>query len=514
MNGEGIPWAILLPVTGGAGVLVFQHFGWNSRLIRIWVVTTLAMSLTAFTLLSEPATGIAWTQSLVTILCVTGLIVTLSSTGPVSVSNRSAPIDPHLTKSSPDGSAHALMLFSLATFTVVCHAESLATLLAAHAAFLFVSSGGVPSVPVCGHNVRQSLVTGVDSYLLPLSLVFPVAGAGLLIALGGSDDLHSIQQTLRDNYQPVRQELTVGTASILGTVSFILILAGIAIPFAIFPFHSGRVESFADQPAWLASGNAIASRAHAFVVLWRISVTAMPGFGPQVQTPMLVLAAASAAAGACLACRSRSLRELAGNCWLVNGGLLLHCIATGAGQVSMVRDDPGWQLPNALETGLYLFICSSAALLTVMLIESSFELPDRRLEFDEDLSGLGRQRPLTGGILASGLLAFCGLPPLASFWGIVYLHAGAFVPQYEASDSAILVPNAAVLLTAGGLVIALLILTARIVRLLSLIFFEEPLRRHREAAGLPLIMAGGLAAALVFTGLLPARLMRAIHDSL
>jgi len=514
VSGDGIPWTILLPVTGGAGVLVFQHLNWSFRLIRVWVVAALMLSLTGLTLLSTPESDVAWTQSLVTIVCVAGVIVTLSSAGVEPDSDRLVRVDPHLRASGSDGGPHAVTLFSLATFAVVCQTGSLATLLAAHAAFLFVTSSCRPAVSASGNNSGRSLSTGLDSYLLPLSLMFPVAGAGLLIALGGTDNLDSIQQTLRDNYQPVRQELTVGTASILGTVSFVLFLTGLAVPFAVFPFHFGRSESFTGQPAWLVSGHAIVARAHAFVLLWRIAVTTMPGFGPQVQAPMLVLAAASAVVGAGLASRSRSLRDLAGNCWLVHGGLLLHCIATGAGQVSMVRDDPRWQLPIALETGIFLFTCSSAALLTVMLLESSLRLSDRRVEFDADLAGLGRRSPLIGGVLATGLLALCGLPPLATFWGMIYLHAGAFVPQYEASDSTILVPNAAVLVTAGGLAIALLILTARTVRLLSLVFFDEPVRRHRPAGGFPLIFAVILAVSLLVTGLLPGRLLRAIHDTL
>jgi len=514
VSGDGIPWTILLPVTGGAGVLAFRHLNWSVRLIRIWVVATLIMSLAALTLLSTPEPDVAWTQSLLAAVCITGVITTLSSAEGEPDLRQTGFIAPHGTESRPDGCPHALTLFSLATFAIICRTGNLATLLAAHAAFLFVTFRYVPNVLRSGHDSASDQPTGLDSYLLPLSLMFPVAGAGLLIALGGTDDLHSIQQTLSDNYQPSRQELNVGKESILGTASFVLFLAGMAIPLAVFPFQSGQFESLIRQPAWLVSGNAIVARAHAFVLLWRIAVTTMPGFGPQVQTPLLVLAAASAVAGACLASRSRSLRELTANCWLVHGGLLLHCIATGAGQVSMIRDDPRWQLPTALETGILLMICSSAALLTVRLIETDCGFPRDRVEFDEDLSGLGRQRPLTAGILATGLLAFCGLPPLATFWGTVYLYAGSFVPQYEASDSAILIPNAAVLVTAGGLAVSLLVLTARTGRLLSLVFFQEPLRQHRPGRTTELILAAILAVSLLSIGLLPGRVLSAIHDTL
>lgn len=503
--GEGIPWAIFLPITGGAGALAFQHAGWSLALIRGWVIAALCLSLAAFTLLAEPAADVAWTRAILLIVCLTGASSTLSLKIPPS---NSSVRDLH---GESCARVLALMVFSVAGLAVSCQTDSVAALLAAHAAVLFATS---TAVRVASGNERDRSFASPDSYLLVLSLVLVAGGAGFLIALGGSTELDAIRRTLQGSYQPVREELTVGTASILGTVSFVLILAGAAIPFGAFPFHFRQSEQFEEQPAWLVSWVAIVGRAQAFVLLWRVAVATMPGFGPQVQTPMLVLAAATAFVGACLASRSSSLRELAGNCWLVHGGLLLHCVATGAGQVSMVRDDPRWQLPPALETGLLVFACSSVALIVLLVIESSLELPDRRQEFDEDLAGLVRQRPSTGGALAAALAAFCAVPPLASFWGVLYLTAGSFVPQYVAADSDILVPNATVLVVAGILILSLLILASKIVRLLSLMMFDEPLRQHRPAGGVSLIVAGVLAAGLLFGGLLPGSLLRTIHSAM
>jgi len=349
---------------------------------------------------------------------------------------------------------------------------------------------------------------------LPLSLILVAAGAAFLFVPGGSDNLAEIASTFHNSYQPEREETRVGTASILGTVSIVLILIGAAIPFAAFPLQFHQSALFEEQPDWLVIWIAIAGRAQAFVLLWRIAVTTMPGFGPQVQTPLVVIAAVSALAGGLLACRSTSLRGLAGNCWLVHGGLLLHCIATGAGQVSVVREDPRWQLPPALETGLFLFVCSSVSLVVVLLIDGSLAPAGRKQEFDEDLAGLARQRPSTGGALATALLGFCAVPPLASFWGVLYLSTGSFVPQYEASDSDILIPNAAVLATTFVLLASLLILTARIVSLFSLMFFDEPLRRHEPKGSPTLLIAGVLAAALILAGLMPGPFLRAIHSTM
>lgn len=534
-----IPWAILLPLTGGISVLAFHAAGGSRRWIRLWSGTVIGLTLVAMTWLSTPGKDVAWTRVAVTIVCATALISTVASSQP-----HFPDADGSATRPAFDETNRilALILLSLAAVAMTCQSESVTTLVAAQAAF-FVSAltasrlaaqqtdfaDSIPS-PLLGDDVcradpgENSAATGVrplsanlrhpGAWLLPISLTLLLAGAAFLIAVGGSDRLAEIQRTLHNNYQPEREETRIGTGSILGTVAFVFLLAGAAIPFAAFPFHFHLSKQFEKQPNWVVLWIAVAGRAQAFVLLWRVAVTAMPGFGPQVQTPMLVITAASALAGALLACRTTSLRGIASGCWLLHGGILLHCVATGAGQVSVVRDDASWQLPPALETGLLTFVCSSLSLAVVLLVESSLTPAGRRQEFDEDLTGLARQRPSTGGALATALLSFCAIPPLASFWGMVYLSAGAFVPQYEASDSDILIPNAAVLLAAAVLIAALLILAARTVGLISLMLFDEPIRRHETRNSPALLIAGVLAAGLIFAGLLPGPLLRMIHSAL
>ena len=525
---------------GGAGALAFHAAGWSRTLVRLWSGVAIALSFTALVLLSVPSEDVAWTRVILAAVCTAGGISTVASfshrdgktldeddaPGPLAPSGGEGwgegaqPRDTVNSEKVEPGKGLALILLSLTAVAITCQTGSLTTLVAAQAAFYFTALNAVllrtPARLPSGHNLPVGENGHVDAarWLLPLSLIFVAAGAAFLVALGGSDNLAEIAQAFHNSYQPEREETRVGTASILGTVSIVLILTGAAIPFAAFPFQFHQSRIFEKQPNWLVLWVAIAGRAQAFVLLWRIAVATMPGFGPQVQTPLLVLAAASALVGGCLACRSTSLRGLASNCWLLHGGLLLHCIATGAGQVSIVRDDPRWQLPPALETGLLLFVCSSVSLVIVLLIESSFAPDGRRQEFDEDLAGLVRQRPSSGGALATALLAFCAVPPLASFWGVLYLSTGSFVPQYEASDSDILIPNAAVLATAAVLIVSLLILTARIVGVLSLMFFEEPLRRHEPKGSPSLLIAGVLAAVLILAGLLPGPFLRAIHSAM
>lgn len=482
-------------------MLAFHAVGWSRTLIRLWSGIAIVLSFAALIFLSVPTEDVAWTRVILAVACAAGGISTVASA-----------------RHPESHKGLAMILLSLAAVAITCQTESLTTLVAAHAAFCFSASSAVRIESRRADAAADSTAPRgpADSvrWLLPLSLILVAAGAAFLFVPGGSDSLAEIARTFHNSYQPDREETRVGTASILGTVSIVLILTGAAIPFAAFPLQFHQADLFEERPDWLVIWVAIAGRAQAFVLLWRVAVATMPGFGPQVQTPLLVIAAASALAGGLLACRSTSLRGLAGNCWLVHGGLLLHCIATGAGQVSVIRDDPSWQLPPALETGLYLFVCSSLSLVVVLLIDGNLAPAGRRQEFDEDLAGLARQRPSTGGALATALLGFCAVPPLASFWGVLYLSTGSFVPQYEASDSDILIPNAAVLATTVILIASLLILAARIVSLLSLMFFDEPLRRHEPKGSPLLLIAGVLAAALIFGGLLPGPFLRAIHSAM
>ena len=119
-----LPWAILLPVIGGAGALAFDAAGWNRSLIRLWSGVAIALSFASLILLSDPAADVAWTRVILAAACAAGGISTVASAS-----------HPESHKSL------SMILLSLAALAITCQTESLATLVAASCGILLLGIG-------------------------------------------------------------------------------------------------------------------------------------------------------------------------------------------------------------------------------------------------------------------------------------------------------------------------------------------------------------------------------------
>ena len=147
-----------------------------------------------------------------------------------------------------------------------------------------------------------------------------------------------------------------------------------------------------------------------------------------------------------------------------------------------------------------------------MLCECCTSPATRRVDFCEDLTGLGRQRPVIATALAVSLLTFCAVPPLPGFWVFGFLAAGVFVPGLTDRS---LVPNAAILLTLAIVGVSLLTAATRAIHMLSLVFLHEPLSRSRSSASsLDFIFAVAIALLLLWAGLIPRAILDQLHQLL
>ena len=176
-------------------------------------------------------------------------------------------------------------------------------------------------------------------------------------------------------------------------------------------------------------------------------------------------------------------------------------------------DEAAWQMLTARETVLLMFIVSGSALCGVLACEEFLRLPDRRVDFLDDLAGLGRQSPLVAASLAIPLLTFISIPPLPGFWSLVFLTANAFLPANESNTSPVLVPSLLVLLALFAVVVGMLLLASRIVYVMSLVYFHEPVRRLAASGGMLSLSTAALASVVLATaGLLPGRLLQLLHS--
>ncbi|MGZ0162652.1 MAG: hypothetical protein ACKVII_01965 [Planctomycetales bacterium] len=391
-------------------------------------------------------------------------------------------------------------------------AESLETVLLACAASLLAAAklrvNARSNKPSLDANVRKSRIHSLRRRLAVhhvtdiFSFFCIAAGMALLGSLGGSASLETIRAALSESYQPERLDLLVGDGSILGIASIVLTFVGTAAAFGLFPMHGVVQNAFESSPAGIAGSTALLQRLQAAVILWKIAVTSMPGFESTTQMMCVVFGTCSCLVGSILVCRSESLRNVAGNLWITWGGVVLVAAAAGMPVEAPTNFQTTWQLPTGLETAAFSLVISTVAVGLLLVSERWLSHVGRSIDFAEDVTGLGHQRGLVALAIACSLLTLSAIPPLPGFWCATFVAGNAFLPGVESAQGASLVPDTSVLCSAIVLLISLLVVSARSVHFLSLMFHHEPIRRFNIGVGkLPVAISLMVSGILLWVGL-------------
>lgn len=414
----------------------------------------------------------------------------------------------------------ALIVINLSCLLISWQARTIETLLAAEAAallsvgFLLKQKAALsPSTgsPASLTNDRETSLRLSMSGVLTLVLL--LVGTGLVVALTGSTDLAEVRQTLIENYRPDRVDLLAGRGSLLGIAATVCFIVGCGIQFGLFPLHFFATDLFENEAAWQSVFTTISLRAQALIILLQVPFGALVGFESAAQLTGLLFAAGSVLAGAVLICRAESLRMIAAHGWLLWGGLILAGPVIGTTQPALIDFESGRQLPTDFGVAVFCLAIGAASLTGLLTMDRVLELTDRRIEFLDDLTGLGRSSKPAATVLACCLLTLCAIPPLPGFWCLTFLIARAFVPGTESSEAALLVPGVLVILFLAATVLSLLILSARIVKLLSLIYLHDPIRRpDTTSRRFELLFGGGVATTLFLIGFFPSRLLEFCND--
>jgi NADH:ubiquinone oxidoreductase subunit 2 (subunit N) len=498
-----IPWVLLLPLTAGAGLVAFETAQWKHKTVTIWAAVAFAFCAVAFSQLQQSSVSNLGARDDITIPSAMWSDAVLLVTALVGVGCLLCSLDEE-DKTSLIGRQAATMLFGIGCIAVLCFSDTLAAVLAAYAAFV-VSQSATLQLCAVEHRTRSSQNWAVISFALL------AVGFVLLFALTRSTHLSEIHRVLQDSYEPTRNDLIVGKPSFLGVTAIVLIVGACAGQIGSIPLHTFGEDRFDRLPGWLAVWLAVSNRAFAFILLWRIVVWGVPGFQLDVQLILLIVAGFSAFGGACLAARAQSLRGLFHAGWIVSGGFLLMTMAIAVRQSDQINVGK-WHFPDVLETALFGFAVTSIALCIGIACEQILRLPDRRVDFVEDLAGLSKRRPLVAISLAASLLTICAFPPMPGFWNVIFMTVNAYAPQAEAPASPVLIPNTAVLIANALVVVSIVFFAARSIDFLSMMFLEQPLGRYGSYKNnTTLTVAVIMASALFFVGVSPSGLIWAIH---
>ncbi len=233
-------------------------------------------------------------------------------------------------------------------------------------------------------------------------------GTSLLYGLsGGETNLSKISAQIG----------AAGLADSIGLViALVFVIAGIAFKIAAVPFHQWTPDVYEGSPTPVVAFLSVGSKAAGFALAIRLLVTAFPLVTEQWHFVMTTLAILSMVLGNVVALAQTSMKRLLAYSSIGQAGFVMIGLVIGsdAGYASMV-----------FYLMIYLFMNLGAFMCVIL-----FTLRTGTDQISE-YGGLYQKDPLLTLALSICLLSLGGIPPLAGFFGKLYLfwagwQAGAY----------------------------------------------------------------------------------------
>ncbi|WP_226010341.1 NADH-quinone oxidoreductase subunit N [Halomicrobium salinisoli] len=295
---------------------------------------------------------------------------------------------------------YSLVMLAATGMTLLGAANSLAT------AFIALELASLPSfalVAFLKHN-KGSVEAGLKYFLVgALSSGILAYGISLVYAATGSLQFAAVAEGIGD-----------APASVLG-VGIMMVIGGVAYKTSSVPFHYWAPEAYEGAPAPISAFLSSASKAAAFVLGFRVFVTAFP-IGEVAGTidwvlVFQVLAVATMTLGNFAAATQERVKRMLAYSSIGHAGYVLIGLAaltSGADHSSVLGAGMAHLLVYGfMNTGAFLFI----ALAEYWDVGRTFE----------DYNGLGSEAPLACAAMTVFLFSLAGLPIGGGFWSKFYL---------------------------------------------------------------------------------------------
>lgn len=217
-----------------------------------------------------------------------------------------------------------------------------------------------------------------------------------------------------------------------------LLLIGLGFKAALVPFHQWAPDVYEGSPTPVTAFMAVGAKAAAFAALLRTfgDVFAAPELLPQWFNIALVVTVLTISIGNLIALSQDSLKRMLAYSSIAHAGYLMMGVLAMA---NATRNNVG--LDNAIVQNSVAAVLLYLLTYTVMnlgafavlvwlenqpsIIGKNIDTEDADLKLD-DLRGLAFRSPLLTAALTIFLFSLAGVPPLAGFWGKLYVFAEAF----------------------------------------------------------------------------------------
>jgi NADH-quinone oxidoreductase subunit N len=245
----------------------------------------------------------------------------------------------------------------------------------------------------------------------------------------------------------VSRALLEGRGGEIGTViGLVFVVAGLAFKVSAVPFHMWTPDVYEGAPTPVTALFAVAPKIAAMSLLVSVLMGPFKPLFLQWQQIIVVASVLSMAWGAFAALRQQNIKRLMAYSSIGNVGYVLLGLASGS--------------EKGIQSVVFYLAIYAVMTLGVFAVILLMRRRGVMVEGIADLAGLARSQPMMAFALLLFMFSQAGIPPLAGFWGKLYI----FIAAVEAQ---LYVP--AVL----G-VLASVVASYYYVRIVKVMYFDEP----------------------------------------
>jgi NADH-quinone oxidoreductase subunit N len=280
----------------------------------------------------------------------------------------------------------SLALWSVVGGLFLCTAHDLITL------FLAIELATMPAYVLIGLNTDDELsIEGALKYFLlsMLTSLLLLYGLSFVFGLSGSTSYASIDLT---------------GSGVMGLLAAVLVVIGFAAKLSAAPFHFWAPDAYAGAPVVSVAFVSTVPKVAGLVALARL-FGPIAKASPAVSLVVLVISVASMVLGNLGAYPQTDMRRLMAYSGIAHAGYLMLGIAAAS--------------LAGIEAAIFYAVVYTAPSLGVMLAVG--ETGEKLADF----GGLVRRRPWLAWTVTVLLLSLIGVPPLAGFFGKLFLFSAA-----------------------------------------------------------------------------------------
>lgn len=251
-------------------------------------------------------------------------------------------------------------------------------------------------------DMVKSTEAGLKYFVLgALSSGMLLYGASLLYGFTGATGFDAMAQSL-GGQTPVPLGVVVG---------MVLLISGLSFKISAVPFHMWAPDVYEGAPTSVTAFFAIVPKVAALGLMTRVFMGPFGHLVAEWQQVIVVISIASMILGSVAAIGQTNIKRLLAYSAIGNMGYAL--VGLAAGNESGVES-------VMIYTAIYMVTTMGAFAIVLMMKQK-----DRMVEEIADLSGLGQRQPLLALAMAILMFSMAGIPPLAGFFGKLFVFRAA-----------------------------------------------------------------------------------------